>query len=70
MLTRTCRKDIWEHESTEFFSTRFGFNKAINKRLYFFSGKKITEMAGKHNMELEIIDNTKLYFKPALCDEA
>jgi 1-acyl-sn-glycerol-3-phosphate acyltransferase len=46
--------------STEFFSTRSGFNKAINKKLYFFSGKKITEIAEKHNMDLEIIDSTKL----------
>jgi len=45
---------------TEFFSTRFGFNKAINKRLYFFSGKKIAEIADRQGMMLEIIDHSKL----------
>jgi uncharacterized protein len=46
--------------ATEFFSTHFGFNKAINKRLYFFSGKKISEIADRHDMMLETIDPSKL----------
>lgn len=45
---------------TEFFSTRFGFNKAVDNKLFFFSGKMITEIAEKHNMEVEITDRTKL----------
>lgn len=44
---------------TEFFSTRFGFNKALNKKLYFFSSNKISELARRYSMNLEIIDNTK-----------
>ena len=44
---------------TEFFSTRFGFNKSVNKKLSFFSGKPIKELAGKNNMSLEIVDNSK-----------
>jgi 1-acyl-sn-glycerol-3-phosphate acyltransferase len=45
---------------TEFFSTRFGFNKAAKRRLYFFSGKKIAEIAEGYNMEMEIVDKTRL----------
>ena len=35
---------------TEFFSTNFWFNKATNNKLYFFSGKKITDTAKDFNM--------------------
>jgi 1-acyl-sn-glycerol-3-phosphate acyltransferase len=45
---------------TEFFSTRFGFNKTVNKRLYFFGGQKIEEIAKKHNMKIEKIDTGRL----------
>jgi 1-acyl-sn-glycerol-3-phosphate acyltransferase len=45
---------------TEFFSTRSGFNRAENARLYFFSGKTMRDIAGKHNMDIEIIDNSNL----------
>jgi 1-acyl-sn-glycerol-3-phosphate acyltransferase len=44
---------------TEFFSTRFGFNKSINKRLFFFSSRQISELARRNNMSVEIIDNAK-----------
>ena len=64
IIIRDADKDLQKRHlgtrSTEFFSTRFGFNKAIHKKLYFFSGKKIRETADRQNMELEIIDHTKL----------
>ncbi len=43
---------------TEFFSTRFGFNKTV-ERLDFVSGKHIVETAKKFGMETEIIDDTR-----------
>jgi 1-acyl-sn-glycerol-3-phosphate acyltransferase len=43
---------------TEFFSTRFGFNKTVEK-LDFVSGKLITETAKNHGLQTEIIDDTK-----------
>lgn len=43
---------------TEFFSTRFGFNKTVEK-LDFVSGKLITETAKNRGLETEIIDDTK-----------
>ncbi|OQX72288.1 MAG: hypothetical protein B6D61_14195 [Bacteroidetes bacterium 4484_249] len=43
---------------TEFFSTRFGFNKTVEK-LDFVSGKLIIDTAKKFGMETEIIDDTK-----------
>ncbi len=45
---------------TEFFSTRSGFNKATNNRLYFFSGSRIREIARENELQLEVVDNTKL----------
>jgi S-adenosylmethionine:diacylglycerol 3-amino-3-carboxypropyl transferase len=64
IIIRDADKDLQKRHLgtrfTEFFSTHFGFNKAINKRLFFFSGKKIIEIADRHNMKLEIIDNSKL----------
>ncbi|MBN1416217.1 MAG: 1-acyl-sn-glycerol-3-phosphate acyltransferase [Bacteroidales bacterium] len=64
ILIRDADKDLQKrHRGTrysEFFSTRFGFNKAINKKLFFFSGKKITDMAKKYNLQVEIADNTRL----------
>jgi len=44
---------------TEFFSTRSGFNKAENNRLYFFSGSKISRIAEMHGFHTEVIDNTR-----------
>jgi trans-aconitate methyltransferase len=64
IIIRDADKDLQKRHLgtryTEFFSTRSGFNKAIHKKLYFFSGKKITEIAGRYNMDLEIIDKSKL----------
>jgi 1-acyl-sn-glycerol-3-phosphate acyltransferase len=45
---------------TEFFSTRSGFNKAQGNRLYFFSGKKIRQVAEDHGFKTEIVDHTRL----------
>jgi len=44
---------------TEFFSTNFGFNKTEHK-LDFVSRKMIIDIAQKHRLNLEIIDNTKI----------
>lgn len=44
---------------TEFFSTKFGFNKTINK-LEFVSSEFIISIVEKSNMHLKKIDNTKL----------
>ncbi len=48
---------------TELFSTKvFGFNKTISesKELYFISSDDILKIFKKHNMEAEIVDQTKL----------
>jgi uncharacterized protein len=45
---------------TEFFSVNFGFNKALHKKLFFFSGKKIIEIANQHGMDVQIVDDTRL----------
>jgi 1-acyl-sn-glycerol-3-phosphate acyltransferase len=47
---------------TELFSTKvFGFNKTISesKELYFVSSDDVFEIFKKHNMEVEIVDQTK-----------
>ncbi|MBA3704675.1 MAG: 1-acyl-sn-glycerol-3-phosphate acyltransferase, partial [Bacteroidetes bacterium] len=44
---------------TEFFSTKFGFNKTKNE-LEFVSSDFIIEAVKKYNMKIEKIDNTKL----------
>jgi len=44
---------------TEFFSTRFGFNKTV-EGLTFVSGKLLDETATERNFKVERIDNTKL----------
>ena len=44
---------------TEFFSTRSGFNKSDQNRLFFFSGKTIQKIAMKHYLQTEIIDITR-----------
>lgn len=44
---------------TEFFSTRSGFNRAENNRLYFFSGSKIVRLADQNGFRTDIIDNNR-----------
>ncbi len=64
IIIRDADKDLqqrhWGTRYTEYFSTHFGYNKAVNKRLYFFSGKKITDFATRHGMNVEVIDNARL----------
>jgi len=43
---------------TEFFSTNIGFNKA-NYQLDFVSRTMVIDVALKHKLKLDIIDNTK-----------
>jgi 2-polyprenyl-3-methyl-5-hydroxy-6-metoxy-1,4-benzoquinol methylase len=45
---------------TEFFSTRSGFNKAEQNRLFFFSGTKISNIASRNGFRLIKTDNTRL----------
>lgn len=44
---------------TEYFSTHSGFNKADQNKLFFFSGKKIKDIAARNGFQTSIIDNTK-----------
>ncbi len=45
---------------TEFFSTTFGYNKSLDRKLFFFSGRFISELATGYNMQLEVVDNSRL----------
>lgn len=52
------KKRTFGTQITEFFSTRFGFNKTVGK-LDFVSGKLIIDSAKKFGMKTETIDDTK-----------
>ena len=52
------KKRTFGTQITEFFSTRFGFNKTVEK-LDFVSGKLIIDTAKKFGMKAETIDDTK-----------
>lgn len=45
---------------TEFFSTRFGYNKSLDRKLFFFSRSFITEVASANNMQIEVADSSRL----------
>jgi 1-acyl-sn-glycerol-3-phosphate acyltransferase len=64
ILIRDADKDLQKRHLgtryTEFFSTRFGYNKSLDKKLFFFSGKQITEIAKRNNLSVEVIDNSRL----------
>jgi 1-acyl-sn-glycerol-3-phosphate acyltransferase len=64
ILIRDADKDLQKRHLgtryTEFFSTRFGYNKSLDKKLFFFSGKQITEIAKRNNLSVEVIDNSLL----------
>jgi uncharacterized protein len=64
VIIRDADKDLKNRHKgtryTEFFSTRFGFNKADQNKLYFFSGEKIRETAERHGLHLKVVDNTRL----------
>lgn len=55
----TLKKRHWGTLYTEFFSTKFGFNKMGEEKLSFTSSTKINEIAVKNNMSIEIIDATR-----------
>jgi uncharacterized protein len=57
---KDLRKRHFGTRYTEFFSTRFGYNKSAGKKLHFFSGKMISSFAEKHNMVMEVSDTTRL----------
>jgi 1-acyl-sn-glycerol-3-phosphate acyltransferase len=64
IIIRDADKDLQKRHLgtryTEFFSTRFGYNKSLNKKLFFFSGKRITDLAARNKMSVEVTDNKKL----------
>jgi 1-acyl-sn-glycerol-3-phosphate acyltransferase len=45
---------------TEFFSTRFGYNKSLDKKLFFFSGTMISGFASSVNMSLEVCESSRV----------
>ena len=63
VLIRDANADLQSRHKgtrlTEFFSTTFGYNKATRGGMHFISGKTIERIAAKHQLQLEIIDNTK-----------
>lgn len=63
IIIRDADKDLRKRHLgtryTEFFSTRFGYNKSLEKRLWFFSGSKIKSLASRKGMNVEIIDSTR-----------
>jgi 1-acyl-sn-glycerol-3-phosphate acyltransferase len=64
IIIRDADKDLEKRHLgtryTEFFSTRSGFNKTSQKKLFFFSGNMIRQFATRHNLALEVVDNTRL----------
>jgi 1-acyl-sn-glycerol-3-phosphate acyltransferase len=64
IIIRDADKDLKKRHIgtryTEFFSTRFGFNKSLDSKLFFFSGRQIHELAGRNNMQVEVVDETSL----------
>jgi 2-polyprenyl-3-methyl-5-hydroxy-6-metoxy-1,4-benzoquinol methylase len=63
ILIRDADKDLQKRHMvtryTEFFSTRSGWNKSVNRELSFFSGERIKTLARSNNMNVEIIENSK-----------
>ncbi len=64
IIIRDADKDLKKRHLgtryTEFFSTRLGYNKSVDRKLFFFSGKRILEMADRYNMRVEVIDESRL----------
>ena len=64
IIIRDADKDIEKRHFwtryTEFFSTRFGYNKSLDKKLFFFSGKRIEEFAERNNLDLKVSDSSKV----------
>lgn len=63
ILIRDADRDLGKRHRgtryTEYFSTRSGFNKSDQNRLFFFSGRAIEEIAARHDLCIERIDNTR-----------
>ena len=64
IIIRDADKDLKKRHFwtryTEFFSTRFGYNKSPDKKLYFFSGKKISDFAERNKLSVEVSDSSKV----------
>ncbi len=64
IIIRDADKDLEKRHFwtryTEFFSTRFGYNKSLDKKLYFFSGKKINDFAERNDMSVEVSESSKV----------
>lgn len=64
MIVRDADKDLKRRHLgtryTEFFSTRFGYNKSLQKKLFFFSGNRLKDLAERNGMKIEIIDQSSL----------
>ncbi len=64
IIIRDADKDLEKRHFwtryTEFFSTRFGYNKSLDKKLFFFSGRKIHDFAARNSMTVEVSDSSKV----------
>jgi 1-acyl-sn-glycerol-3-phosphate acyltransferase len=64
IIIRDADKDLEKRHFwtryTEFFSTRFGYNKSLDKKLFFFSGKKINDFADRNSLAVEVSDSSKV----------
>ncbi|MCX6335215.1 MAG: 1-acyl-sn-glycerol-3-phosphate acyltransferase [Bacteroidia bacterium] len=64
IIIRDADKDLEKRHFwtryTEFFSTRSGFNKSLNKKLFFFSGNKINDFAGRNGLTIEVSESSKV----------
>ncbi len=64
IIIRDADKDLnkrhfWT-QYTEFFSTRFGYNKSLDKKLFFFSGKIINDFAARNAMSVKVSESSKV----------
>jgi 1-acyl-sn-glycerol-3-phosphate acyltransferase len=64
VIIRDADRDLQKRhratQYTEFFSTRSGFNKAKDNRLFFFSGAKIKELAEKQGFEIRTTGDSRI----------
>lgn len=62
IIIRDADKDLEKRHFwtryTEFFSTRFGYNKSLDKKLFFFSGMKINDFAARNAMSVEVSESS------------
>ncbi len=57
---KDLRKKHLATRYTEFFSTRFGYNKTVDNKLHFFSGTLISGVASRNEMKLEVIKDSRI----------